>query len=594
MQKVARRLHGLGCEVLVAAWADAPPKGDAADCPPDQYAGIIGDAEPWEPEPVEDGARLLDDVADFLARYVAFPSLEARHAAALWAAHAHALNCFDSTPRLALLSAEKQSGKTRTLEVLELVVPTARHTSSLTAAALFRLVEKEQSVLLIDEADTLFGSRAGDHEELRGLLNAGHRRGAVAYRCVGDRGQEVKAFPAYAAVAIAGLGELPDTILDRAVLLRMRRRAPDETVVDFRYRDAHVAGSRLQERLSKWVEQNEEALSNARPAMPEGITDRPADVWEPLLAIADVAGGDWPSKSRTAAKKLNDDRQAADPSLGVRLLADIRSAFDVVIIADGLAMIAGQRDRLSTADLIEKLVALEESPWGDLRGKPLDSRGLARRLKPFSIKPKVIRIEEATPRGYERADFLDAWSRYLPATEPNKPPPPPSGNSATGATAQHPSSEGVADEGRCCASDPQQPGQPQQDSEFQVADVGDVADFPERVAPNPNGRRRGRRPAAPELMAQVRAAFEEAGNYAAAARLLTERGIPTSQGGQWAPRTVRYMLVDATIKAAVDDDTAYRHPGDIDPCPSCGKQEGYDEIDGLRTCAECNHRWAVP
>lgn len=207
-------------------WTEAPEKGDAADCPPDQLAGLIGAAPWWEPE---NGAVLLCETAIFLARFVAFPSPEARDAVALWVVHAHGIEYFESTPRLALLSAEKQSGKTRTLEEIKLLAPHARHSSNLTCAALFRLVSAEQPTILMDEADTHFRPGEQTHEELRGLVNAGHRKGAVAYRCVGQN-QEVRPFQAYAAVALAGIGGLPDTVLDRAVLVRMRRRAPNEPV----------------------------------------------------------------------------------------------------------------------------------------------------------------------------------------------------------------------------------------------------------------------------------------------------------------------------------------------------------------------------
>ena len=134
--------------------------------------------------------------------------------------------------------------------------------------------------------------------------------------------------------------------------------------------------------------------------MPIGITDRPADTWEPLLAIADVAGDEWPERARRAAVRLNDERQAADPSLGVRLLADTRTVFAVKEV-----------DRLASGVLVEALVALEESPWGDIRGKALEARGLARRLAPYKIRPKVVRIGESTPHGYDLGDFIDAWER---------------------------------------------------------------------------------------------------------------------------------------------------------------------------------------
>jgi hypothetical protein len=355
--------------------------------------------------PPNEGARLLDQLAELLGRYVAFPSPAARDAVALWAAHTHAIAAFESTPRLALLSPEKGSGKTRTLEVLELVVPRPMHAVNTTAAALFRAVEAHQPVILFDECDTYFGPMArGEHEELRGLVNAGHRRGAVAYRCVGDpKLMEVKAFPAFCAVALAGIGDLPPTILDRAVLVKMRRRAPSEHVEPFRRRKALKAAEDLRDRLAGWMEAHRDQLAEAEPEMPPGLVDRPADVWEALLAIADLAGGAWPADARKAALKLNAARAEADPSLGIALLRDLRTVF-------------GQAESLATEEVLRRLCALVESPWGDLRGKPLDARGLARRLKPFEVRPTTIRIGEATAKGYRREDLHDTWSRYLPDT----------------------------------------------------------------------------------------------------------------------------------------------------------------------------------
>lgn len=379
------------------------------------------------------GAGILDDLAVALARYVAFPSDAALNAVALWAAHCHAIDAFESTPRLALLSPEKGSGKTRTLEVLELVVPRPMHAVNCTAAALFRSVgDTNRATVLFDECDTYFGPRsAKDHEELRGLVNAGHRRGAVAYRCVGQK-QEVRVFPAYAAVALAGIGDLPDTIIDRAVVVAMRRRAPSERIVPFRLREAKPVLVALRDRLAAWIKTVGDELADATPAMPDGIVDRPADVWEPLLAIADCAGADWPARARAACVELNAARRAADPSLGVRLLGDLR---DVFVVAD----------RLWTEDILAVLTKMDEAPWGDLRGKPLDARGLARRLRRFDVRPVDVRIGEQVKKGYHRADLVDAWARYLP---PSSPPPEKSATSATAATSQVAGPESVADEER--------------------------------------------------------------------------------------------------------------------------------------------------
>lgn len=367
------------------------------------------------------GACLLDEVAGFLARFVAFPSDAALTAVTLWIAHTHAIDSAESTPRIAFLSPEPASGKTRALEVSELLVPNPMHAVNATPAALFRAVKDLASrpTILFDEIDTVFGPKAKDNEEIRGLLNAGHRRGAVAYRCVGEgTRQKVEPFPAYAAVALAGLGDLPDTIMTRSVVIRMRRRAPGEHVEPFRHRVHAEEGHQLREALAGWATTVAGELQQAWPEMPPGISDRPADVWEPLLAIADAAGGRWPIRARKACIELVKAAQSTDSgSLGLRLLGDLRMVF-------------GTADRMSTETVLQGLVALDESPWSDLKGKALDSRGLAHRLRPYGVTSTKVKIADASVRGYRREDLHDAWQRYLPPSageaEPVEPPEPPS------------------------------------------------------------------------------------------------------------------------------------------------------------------------
>jgi hypothetical protein len=360
-------------------------------------------------------ADVLDAIDGLLAKWVAFPSVEARWAVTLWVAHCHVIDAFDSTPRLALLSPEKGSGKTRCLEVLDLLVPSPMHAVSMSAAALFRLVADRQPTILLDEADTYLGPQsAKQHEELRGLINAGHRKGAVAYRCdtTGKNPRPVE-YPAFAAVAVAGIGDLPDTILDRAVVVAMKRRSRDEQLDPFRQRHARLLAEPVKDALVAWAEGAAEALADVWPELPDELTDRAADVWEPLVAIADVAdvadvadlqreGDTWPVRARQAALALDRARRQRDPSLGVLLLTDCHRVFTTNDV-----------DRMSTDDLLEQLNKLEESPWGNLRGKALDARGLARRLRRFDVRPNNVRLDDTIKKGYRVEDFADAWSRYL-------------------------------------------------------------------------------------------------------------------------------------------------------------------------------------
>lgn len=378
---------------------------------------------PADPADCPDPAGILDDVEAFLGRFVAYPSDHARVAHTLWVAHTHCMDAWESTPRIAFLSPEPSSGKTRALEATELLVPRPVEAVNVTPAYLFRKVADPDGppTVLFDEIDTVFGPKARDNEEIRGLLNAGHRRGAVAGRCV-VRGKTVltEELPAYCAVALAGLGEVPETILARSVVVRMRRRAPGEQVEPYRRRVHAPEGEQIRGRLAVWADAHRDALSDAWPDMPAGIADRDADVWEALLAVADAAGGRWPNRARVAAVALVAAAKESTPSLGVRLLADLRDLFDgpPCVGCDGCDGSIGShsqpRAAVSTKDVLDALHKLDEAPWGDLYGKPLTERGLAQRLRKYGVKSKTVRVDEATAKGYTREDLWDAWQRYLP------------------------------------------------------------------------------------------------------------------------------------------------------------------------------------
>lgn len=370
--------------------------------------------------PGVDPAAALDAVAGFLGRFVAWPSEHARVAAALWVAHTYRIECFDSTPRLALLSPEPGSGKTRALEVIGSLVRHPMHAINCTPAALFRSVADldRRPTILFDEIDTIFGPRAKDNEEVRGFLNAGHRRSGVAYRCVGlGTAQKVAEFPAFAAVAVAGLDDLPATIASRAIVVRMRRRAADEPVEPYRLRHHEPQGLAIGERLADALEAVDLI---EEPDLPPGVVDRPADVWEPLLTIAQSINPRWALAAREACVHLVGESRGQHPSMNVALLDDIRSVFTA----------AGGPEAMPTAELIDALRGLEESPWRDLRGRPLDPSQLARRLRGFDIGSVNLRTGGHVVKGYRLADLADAWNRYLPAIP---------GNAATAATSpSHP------------------------------------------------------------------------------------------------------------------------------------------------------------
>ncbi|MCQ4044642.1 DUF3631 domain-containing protein [Streptantibioticus rubrisoli] len=387
--------------------------------------------------PAIDGAALLDEVEAFHRRFNIFPREAAYVAVTLWDAHAHLMDAFDGTARIAFLSPEPGSGKSRALEIIETLTPRAVTTVNASANGLFRLVDAPEGppTLLFDEIDTVFGPKAGGDEAVRGFLNSGYRRGGKSLRCVGDGSNQTAGFfDSFCAVGMAGLGSLPDTILSRSVIIRMRKRAPNEKVESYRRRVHERQGNALRDRLAKWADTVRDDIADAWPEMPEGVNDRPADVWEPLLAVADAAGGHWPERARAACLELiraeQDNEQA---SLGVRLLTDLR---DKVFCG---------ADRVPTAVIIECLLGMDDAPWGDLDDKPINSRTLAKLLGQYvtpankPIRPRGIRTASGTPKGYYAEDLTDAWARYCP------PPPGESATAATAATPQVSGGESVAD-----------------------------------------------------------------------------------------------------------------------------------------------------
>lgn len=339
-------------------------------------------------------STILDDVRTFVRRFVVLDDAQA-DAVTLWVAHSHVFDAFGVTPYLAITSAEKRSGKTRLLEVVELLVREPLPTANISDAALFRVIDAKSPALLLDEVDAIFKSR--EREELRGLLNAGYRRGALAHRMGGANNRELQTFAVYCPKAFAGIGDcLPDTITDRSIPIRLKRRKRNEQVERFRLRDVTPEGQELRDRLADWLEPQHDHLTGSRPALPDELDDRAQDVWEPLLAIADLA--EWNDRARQAALELSAGAEREDDSLTVRLLVDVHGAFN-------------GDPGLKTSDLLARLHAVEESPWADWYGKPLSPHGLSRLLKPYRIKTMPIWVDGETVRGYKLDQFADAFER---------------------------------------------------------------------------------------------------------------------------------------------------------------------------------------
>jgi len=356
---------------------------------------VFAEVEPWA-YPVE-GAQLLAELYAIISEHVIADPPTIR-AAALWIVHTYCMDVLTVSPLAHISAPEMRCGKTVLLTAMLRLVWRPMLVSSITPSAIFRSVELWSPTLGIDEADAFLK----DNEEARGLINSGlYREGASVIRCVGDDHTPTK-FSTWAPKILCGIGKLAGTIEDRSIPLRMRRKVAGETAANIRRSDPQPWLD-LQARLLRWTRDHQHRIASARPAPAHGLGDRAQDCWEPLLSIADVAGGQWPGLACAAALALHGVEEET-PSIGVELLHDIDAAFK-----------ERQTSRLATTELLNILTHDEEAPWATWnRGNPMRPRQLSGRLADFGIKSKNTRLPNGHQlKGYVLADFSDAFARYL-------------------------------------------------------------------------------------------------------------------------------------------------------------------------------------
>jgi len=275
-----------------------------------------------------------------------------------------------------------------------------------TEAVLFRRIDRDQPTVLLDEVDRLFGSSKDRVEPLTAILNGGNRRGSTVPRLI-PRGSdwEFRDFSTFCPKALAGIdaSRWPDTIRNRAIVIELHRKAAHEQIERPRWRKLEPEAQGLRDLAAEWAGVYVDELSAIEPADLETLSPRAFDGWEPLLAIAEHAGGGWPERARAAAAALSGQKRE-DPSLGTQLLSDIRRAFE-----------EADANRMVTSRLIDALVAMDESPWAEWRhGNGLSGQALSKLLRPFGIKTRTVRDVDARSRGYALEQFRDVFDRYLP------------------------------------------------------------------------------------------------------------------------------------------------------------------------------------
>lgn len=356
------------------------------------------------PAPPRTGPELLDLMRDMFKLFTVQQTEHHYVALALYCAYTHISGARDFAPRLVITSAEKRCGKSRTLEILGELVARPEVAANTTAASLFLAIMEDPEnppTIILDEADRTFGTKvkAEQNEDITALLNAGFRPG-MPFNRANWVTKKRESYSTFAPAILAGIGTLPDTIVDRAVVVRLRRRRKDEVVEPYRLRQAAQL-HKLRCSVAEWAES---IRDRAAEYLPESdFDDREADVWEPLLTIADLAGGHWPTSARASAAHLVAEAAgtaATEVSEGIELLGDLRGALSLL-----------KSDRIPTASLLDLLRGIEDSRWKE---QDLTGHRLARLLKPYGIAPQ----RSNSQRHYMRAEFEDAFARYLPTEDP--------------------------------------------------------------------------------------------------------------------------------------------------------------------------------
>jgi len=399
-EKAGAAATALGLNV---AKADSPATSDNSNDQQSPDQSLSND------EHVINGSDLLERALMFVQRFVILPDSHAGTALVLWAAHTHLMSAWDTTPRLAFLSAEPGSGKSLAMRLTALMCPLALEVSSATTASLVRALDDPlgQPTYFIDELDTKYGPKGSGDEDLRNFINAGHGINGYILRneLVNDQWYPVRK-SVFAAMAMAGIGNiLHETIWTRSIVVKMGKPLPDQKAENYRRRVHSKLGEALRGEFAAWADQVREAAAGCWPTMPVSIADRDEDVWGPLIVVAELAGGPWPDLALQAAMSAVKSAKAnRKPSLGVELLTGIRDVFD-----------NSNRDQISSRELVDALLADKHAPWGSIGRRGLEPRTLAEMLGVFDIHPTPVRPNGSTGtqvRGYRRDDFRDAWARY--------------------------------------------------------------------------------------------------------------------------------------------------------------------------------------
>lgn len=349
------------------------------------------------------GDILLDEVKSYLTRFCHFPSDAVADAATAFIAVTHAvdhdhLNVFETLPRFAILANGPASGKTTLLNLMIPLCHNGRSVVDPSAPAMVTLINEEKATLAIDEIDVFFG-RGGGRQSARAMLNAGYKQGA----CVARQGKMMNCF---APVILAGMGQVYTThpnlrpLYTRSICGWMAPKPEGKQVDEYRTRLHGSLSQKLHDSLAHWASRHARDAALAWPDMPDGITNRDRELWEPLIVMADLAGGRWPDAIRAAARHI--------------VLSQVDEQEEAEIITPGQRMVNvvaemfGELEALPTMTILERLAQLPEYRHLGQVAPRSAAMELAAALAPFGITSGKVWLadEQRSVQGYQRADVV--------------------------------------------------------------------------------------------------------------------------------------------------------------------------------------------
>ena len=346
----------------------------------------------------KDISSTLEMIANVLKEHVKFQSESEANVLALWIAMTYVMDHLEIAPFIWITSPEPMCGKSTVMRLLSVFCKSSQMASRITPAAVYRLIERDQPTLLIDEADRFLKG----NNNLNGILNAGHARfeaKVIVNDPLSNGKHEPKEYPVWCAKAVAGIGDVEDTLSNRSIRISLRRKLITESVKPVRF-NLTQQHEQTRKALAEWASTFGPVTEDEMQPVLFGGSDRTIDNWLTISIIAERIQNGWPERAKAAFEAIEVNRRTETKSNSIELLGDIA----MVIECD-------RRTEWKSSDLYDRVLQIEDSDWHCCNyGKPITRKKFTQILKSFDIQP----VKRANANVFYVSDLEEAFNRYLP------------------------------------------------------------------------------------------------------------------------------------------------------------------------------------